>query len=122
MLPLVIRVCRRVPRLGVSKPHALRHALFDGSQDVLGFGSARVMLRLRVVRHVEASARAVELQQRHRVQEAPRGLERSEALPRLARERGGRESEARDREQRRFDVDGVWLRAKPWRGASIRPL
>ena len=39
-------------------------ALFDGSQYVFGFGSARVMPRLRVpwVRHVEASARAVELQ------------------------------------------------------------
>ena len=77
------------------------------------------MLRLRVVRHVEAGACAVELQQRHRVQEAPRGLERSEALPRLARERGGSESEARDREQRRFNVDGVARGCEPNLGEGL---
>ena len=46
---MVTRVCRCVPRLGVLEPHALRDALFDGSQDVFS-GSARVMPRLRVVR------------------------------------------------------------------------
>ena len=69
------------------------------------------MPRLRVVRHLEASASAVKLQQRHRVQEAPHGLEPTEALRCVARERGG---QAHDREeQRRFNVNGVARGCEP---------